>query len=330
MGKRGGIRQRQEAMHADGEVSSDEVVARKKGRQQPKLADTPSSSASPSANLPFNASMKRDWCQGRISAKQVQEYAFGAQQQGAVGVIDMAKAGSSGRHPQNIHRSLVSMFGKPDGAPAFCWHDIPTKKGRVLQPFMLPHEWFAALCREKPDLFNATIKGGDDSTCTAFWTCMAETPFMRRHPVLSRDMLSKTIPLGFYGDAGSFSHQDSLYVFTWNSMLGGRSDDVEEVFDHLPQEVGHRPRHTRCYLQGHCLVLQCAPHWHLARSGLEGTADRGWVVLGWWASWLPDPSSWGLGVLHQHLRLPQMERGHQHVLAVPSFFPWPTPIYELR
>ena len=208
-------------MHADGEVSSDEVVTRKKGRQQPKLADTPSSSASPSANLPFNASMKRDWCQGRISAKQVQEYAFGAQQQGAVGVIDMAKAGSSGRHPQNIHRSLVSMFGKPDGAPAFCWHDIPTKKGRVLQPFMLPHEWFAALCREKPDLFNATIKGGDDSTCTAFWTCMAETPFLRRHPVLSRDMLSKTIPLGFYGDAGSFSHQDSLYVFTWNSMLGG-------------------------------------------------------------------------------------------------------------
>ena len=49
---------------------------------------------------------------------------------------------------------------------------------------------------------------------------MATTPFVRNHPSLHRSDWSTTIPLGFYGDAGAFSHNDSLYVFTWNSILG--------------------------------------------------------------------------------------------------------------
>ena len=49
---------------------------------------------------------------------------------------------------------------------------------------------------------------------------MGGTPFFREHPGMDPDRLSTTIPLGLYGDGGAFSHQDSLLVLTWNSLLG--------------------------------------------------------------------------------------------------------------
>jgi len=49
---------------------------------------------------------------------------------------------------------------------------------------------------------------------------MAGTDFLRQHPVLDRELLPFTVPIGLYGDAGAFSHNDSLMVFTWNSLLG--------------------------------------------------------------------------------------------------------------
>ena len=111
---------------------------------------------------------------GKISAKQVQEYAFGADQQGAVGMGAAAKAGTSGKHAQNIHRSLLSIFGKPQGAPDITWCEVPTKRGNVLHPFMLPHKWFASLFAHRPDVFASSVKGPEKG-CAAFWTMMAPT-----------------------------------------------------------------------------------------------------------------------------------------------------------
>ena len=40
-----------------------------------------------------------------------------------------------------------------------------------------------------------------------------------------------TIPIGFHGDAGAFSHQDSLYTISWNSLIGqGRTAEKRFVF----------------------------------------------------------------------------------------------------
>lgn len=49
---------------------------------------------------------------------------------------------------------------------------------------------------------------------------MAGTAFLQNHPILTRKDLPKTIPIGLHGDAGAFSTTDSLFVLTWNSLLG--------------------------------------------------------------------------------------------------------------
>ena len=43
---------------------------------------------------------------------------------------------------------------------------------------------------------------------------------MTEHPFLSAADRPRTLPLGIHGDGGSFSKQDSLFVFTFNSLVG--------------------------------------------------------------------------------------------------------------
>ena len=171
------------------------------------------SSASVDQELPLLMSLRRDWGLGKVSAKQVQDYAYGAQRQGAVGLTQVSASGSSGKHPQNIQRALVNIFGAPAGAPEFTWCQVPTKRGMVVQPFMLPHTWFASLCSQCPDKFASSVKGVD-AGCAAFWTMMAGTPFFANHTFLDRAKLDVTIPLGFYGDGGGHSQKTTR---SWSS-----------------------------------------------------------------------------------------------------------------
>ena len=122
-----------------------------------------------------------------------------------------------GKSPQNCQRALISLFGKPLGAPEFTWCEIETKRGKTLHPFLLPHAWFSSLCSERPEQFESAICGPAGAR-QAFWAMMADTPFVKEHPALIPD--DRTIPVGIYGDAGAFSKQDSLMIFTWNSLLG--------------------------------------------------------------------------------------------------------------
>ena len=45
-------------------------------------------------------------------------------------------------------------------------------------------------------------------------------PVVQKHPVLDPNSLGHAIPIGLHGDAGAFSNQDSLFVITWNSLVG--------------------------------------------------------------------------------------------------------------
>ena len=60
---------------------------------------------------------------------------------------------------------------------------------------------------------------GPEGAVGGFWEKMKDTPIVRHHPVPAAD-LHRTLPLGLHGDGGSFSKQDSLFVFTFNSLLG--------------------------------------------------------------------------------------------------------------
>ena len=60
---------------------------------------------------------------------------------------------------------------------------------------------------------------GPEGATIEYWRNMVRTPFARNHPTLQRRDWKMSIPLGFHGDAGSFSKQDSVFMFTWNSLV---------------------------------------------------------------------------------------------------------------
>ena len=221
MSPKGGIRKR---VLADvGESESNTQAASSSGQRggirRRVLAPAEQESAGEARadiDLPLLRSLKRDWAKGKLSSPQVQDYAAGAAAQGAVGMGRAAAAGSHGRHPQNLQRSLIALFGMPPGAPAFSWFTIPTASGDVVHPFLLPHAWLQSLYSSRPELWKSAVQGPDGAV-SEFWGNMESTVIARHHPSLDRN---RTVPLGLHGDGGSFSKQDSLYVFTFNSLLG--------------------------------------------------------------------------------------------------------------
>ena len=165
--------------------------------------------------LPLLDSLKKHWSMGQISSARVLEYARGATAQGARGMDRMASIGS-----HNAFRALKSVFGIPKGAPELAWLEIPTSRGaRTSHPFMMPHEFFASYFENRFDDWVATMSG-PAGACLEFWQGMKDSSFLRHHPTLRSSHFQHTIPIGMHGDAGAFSHQDSLYSFSWNSLVG--------------------------------------------------------------------------------------------------------------
>ena len=221
MAPKGGIRKRVLGQADDPPIPSDSASSTgpRGGVRRRVLAPPPADDAPDPDELPLTEAFKRDWGAGKLSSKRLQEYALRAARQGARGMDDLAAIGASGKHPQNCQRALMRLFGTPSGAPEFTWCAIRTKRGRTIHPFLLPHSWFASMHNECRDQFMSAI-AGPPGGCDAFWKLMAGTDFFQKHPSLNPEHLSATIPIGFYGDAGAFSHQDSLMIFTWNSLLG--------------------------------------------------------------------------------------------------------------
>ena len=90
---------------------------------------------------------------------------------------------------------------------------------KCLHPFLLPHMWFAALFAQLPSWWNTAIRG-PVTAAQEYWNNVRQTDFFKSHPGLTEDELHRTIPIGMHGDGGAFSHQDSLFVLTWNSLIG--------------------------------------------------------------------------------------------------------------
>lgn len=203
-----------------GASSSTDPPVRARGGVRQRLAAEQSSSTSSSDANPLLRSLKRDWALGKLTSNQVQEYALAASSQGAVGVEALGKAGNSGNNPQNIFRALKSILGLPKGAPSLYWAEIPTKAGpSTPHPFLLPHEFFRSFFLDCPRQWEQAVSG-PAGAALEFWTSMRDNVFVRKHPSLPRSSWSTTIPVGLHGDAGAFSHHDSLFTISWNSLLG--------------------------------------------------------------------------------------------------------------
>ena len=171
---------------------------------------------------PLNRWSVDAWGKGKISSKDVLEIAAAAHAQGAVGALQLRSV----KHARNAQRALVDALGLPSGAPDFTWLEIPTKRGpNTAHPFLLPHLWLEAL-HKVDELWSARV-AGKPGAAKQFWSSMSHSPAVRDHPAMKRQDWGTSIPLGFHGDGGAFSHQDSLYVFAFNSLLGGGETKVQ-------------------------------------------------------------------------------------------------------
>ena len=174
------------------------------------------------SDLPLNSALKQKWASGEMKSPVVQEIASAASTQGAVGLGKLPGVGSSGTQLGNIYRDLCTTFGIPTGSDAIKYVHLPTAQGTSTIPVLLPHIFFRNLYQQKPEEFRKRLLGGHEDL-QEFWNSTSGQKLAGAHPDLRgrrKRLLYKTIPLGMHGDGGEFSHQDSIYVISWNSLLG--------------------------------------------------------------------------------------------------------------
>ena len=146
--------------------------------------------------------------------------AMASEWQGAQGMSSMAAMGNHGSNPQNCFRALKALLGIPPGAPAITFAEIPTIHGPTTpHPFLMPHDFFAQQFAHRKDIWTSAISGPADAAWE-FWRSMKGTEFIKAHPDMPRAKWGCTIPLGMHSDGAAFSHQDSVYTFSWNSLVG--------------------------------------------------------------------------------------------------------------
>ena len=194
-------------------------------------------SQSPAPDGPLIRSLKRDWSRGILNARQIQEYASGARDQGAEGLDRLASSGGGGRHATNVHKSLLSMFGTPTGGPPIDWVELTTKQGdRVPHPVIFPHKFFASLYRGRRAWFDRHIRG-PPTAAAEYWSKVGCKVFLQQHGY-SSGAWARVLPIGLHGDAGAYSKQDSLMVVSWNSLLGfGNTQRKRFVFTFVLKSV---------------------------------------------------------------------------------------------
>jgi len=194
-------------------------------------------SQSPAPDGPLIRSLKRDWSRGILNARQIQEYASGARDQGAEGLDRLASSGGGGRHATNVHKSLLSMFGTPTGGPPIDWVELTTKQGdRVPHPVIFPLKFFASLYRGRRAWFDRHIRG-PPTAAAEYWSKVGCKVFLQQHGY-SSGAWARVLPIGLHGDAGAYSKQDSLMVVSWNSLLGfGDTQRTRFVFTFVLKSV---------------------------------------------------------------------------------------------
>ena len=207
-------------------ASSNEPPAPKRGIRK-RVASASKSQTASVEDLPLVNDLRQDWGKGKITSEQVQRYCLRAHEQGAPGCEQLGSAGNRGKNPQHLQRALMNYFGTPTGSPEMTYVNLPLKGGKKLHPVYLPSKFFSALYHNNKDKWLQTVAGAAGAA-EVYWSNMVDSEFFKKHPSLKRSNCAKAFPLGFHGDAGAFSNQDSLYTFSWNSLVASPTSTTRD------------------------------------------------------------------------------------------------------
>ena len=164
----------------------------------------------------------RDWAKGLLTSAQVQDYCRGGVVSGCTDASTQTYSGlgTHGTHKQNIQRDLMKTLGKPKGMPEFDLVKVPVKgkngaREKLELPVLLPHLSFASFYKERLEFFQKHVAGTEQDRGEC-WSILTEHEFVQD---VLQGPTATTVPIGLHCDAGAFTHKESLYVLTWNSLV---------------------------------------------------------------------------------------------------------------
>ena len=140
---------------------------------------------------------------------------------------------------------------------------------------------------------------GPTGAAAKYWDHMRHTEFFRLHPSLSEKDLHRTTPIGMHGDGGAYSHNDSLFVLTWNSLIGlGTTRMTRFVMTVVPKS-------EMCEDTMPAIMEILCWSFNVMLTGIEPLTnwlgekiDGGKGYVGWPVESSVEPSSTRLGVLY--------------------------------
>lgn len=142
----------------------------------------------------------------------------------------LANLGQRGQRPNNMRRDLTSWLGSPR-LPMPSLVSLPVAslsvRGWMLNHLgvLWPHEMFAALYHQYPEVFRQNLLGGSPDNVPRFWKHMERHPAMASNPHHALPAFpQKAIPLCLAGDGVPVlsigkSWQQSADVWFWYSLL---------------------------------------------------------------------------------------------------------------
>lgn len=162
----------------------------------------------------FKQTMANMFLSNRLSGLETWDVASSATEAGAQGCEHLAKCGTAGQHPQNMHRDMLRALLKDVTWPTEYWAEVPvldpdTQTEHIVDfPFMLPHEIVKHLADEHGNKMLAFA--ADPKTSLGQ---------IVRDSCTKLDLDPATvIPLGLHGDGTPFAAKmrDSLEQFSYN------------------------------------------------------------------------------------------------------------------
>lgn len=145
----------------------------------------------------------------------------------------IAKAGSFGRHSNNVHRDVMQIINPKVNLPLVYSFELEIKGGSMFSQMLLPHELFASMYTEYPEAFAKIFLGVHDlkdvqacqSKCTEFWDCVQGHPCLE--PLKKNctpDWKQCTIPFALHGDGTPITGRGKSWskqhtIFSMASLL---------------------------------------------------------------------------------------------------------------
>ena len=161
------------------------------------------------------------WAWGEMSTPLIQQIAQAASRDGlrhpSIQVI--AKLGTSGRHPNHMHKELLNKLTPTPIADTLSQFEVTFDNEKLTQHVLWPHEL------KHYDIFEKNILGGTRDNVGKFWNSVARQSQYKNHPIRKRaNHRERCIPVALHGDGVTFSGvsrtwSKSIDAYSWSSCL---------------------------------------------------------------------------------------------------------------